>query len=116
MSKKLGQYKNELTGKIANMSGKSIKKLTSGKALVETLKNGFTSYQHYEAVSRVNNLYKKARYVTSEPDRNGSPDVFLVHKYNCPFKLKSGKKANAYITVKEYADGTNKIYSLELRK
>ncbi len=116
MSRKKGSYDNSVTGEKANISRMGIKKLTSGKAMGKSKDNGFTEREHFEAVSRVGELYKKASFIASEPDRHGNQDVSCVKKYDVSCKLRSGKKATAHITVKEYKNGENKIYSLELMK
>ena len=116
MENKKGVCSNSVTGESAKITGKSIKKLTSGKACDKSKDNGFTAAQHFEAVSKIDTLYSKSHFVSSAPYRGESDDVVCVKRYDTPFKLKSGKEAVAHITVKEYKTGEDKIYSLELIK
>ncbi len=78
--------------------------------------NGFTAYQHFEAVSKINTLYSKSKLVSSAPDKNGSPDIVCIKRYDTRIKFKNGKSATAHITVKQYKNEEDKIYSLELLK
>lgn len=78
--------------------------------------NGFTEREHFESVVRIGKLYEKSKYVSSGPDKNGNPDISCVKRYQTRFTLRNGKKALAHITVKEYKNGDDLIYSLELRK
>ncbi len=78
--------------------------------------NGFTEREHFEAVSRVGRLFEKSHYVSSAPDKNGNTDIKCVKRYDTSLTLRNGKRAVAHITVKEYPDGSNKLYSLELMK
>lgn len=52
----------------------------------------------------------------TRPDKNGSAQILSIKRFNAPFTLESGRKANAYITVKESIDSGHKIYSVELRE
>ena len=54
------------------------------------------------AVSRIHNLYKQSVFISSASDKNGSPDIICVKKYDSRFKFKNGKSATAHITVKQY--------------
>ena len=51
----------------------------------------------------------------TRPDKNGSAQILSIKRFSAPFTLESGKKANAYITVKETVQNDHKIYSVELR-
>ncbi len=78
--------------------------------------NGFTEREHFESVARVGQLYEKSKFISSALDKNGNPDVVSVKRYEAKFKLRNGKRATAFITVKEFKEGDDLIYSLELRK
>ncbi len=82
----------------------------------KSLDNDFTEREHFEAITRVGKLFENSSYISSAPDKHGSPDVVCVKRYDSDFKLRNGKEAIAHLTVKEYKDGSNKIYSLELMK
>lgn len=111
-----GVVGNETTGIGANLNGRSLKKLSSGKAVEASKKNGFTLTQHFEAVRLIAKLYEKATLVEAGHDKNGSPDVLSVKRFDAPLVLSDGTKANAWITVKETKNNGHTIYSLELRK
>lgn len=108
-------YKNFSNGNNAKLTKNSIEKLTSGKAIGKSVKNGFTVYQHMEAVSRINVLYKKANFLHIEDDHYGRKDVFFK-KYESYFKFKNGKKGKAYITIMNTKQAGDVIYSVELLK
>lgn len=114
--KKKGNYINNKFNIEAHINSRSIKKLTSEKALNKSLENGFTENQHFEAAANVNNLYKNAQKMSVGKDKNGSPDIISVKRFYNDFKLKSGKKATAKITVKESKQNGHTIYSVELYK
>lgn len=115
LRKKKGNYKNSSTGDCSKLTKNGIEKLTSGKALGKSLKNGFTVYQHMEAASRITSLYKKSFFIKTENDRHGRKDVFFK-KYECNFKFKNGKKARAYITIMNTRQNGDTFYSVELLK
>ena len=79
-------------------------------------KNGFTAKQHFEAVKKINVLYKRAEYVKSEPDYYGRKDIKSFRKYKTDFKTKDGTRCNVYITIKETIQNGSSFYSLELKK
>lgn len=81
----------------------------------KSIQNGFTFSQHFEAVGRINLLYKKATYLRTEKDTHGRKDVYFK-KYEAKFKLKSGRKCKAYITIMNTKQAGDIIYSLELLK
>ncbi len=116
LKKKKGDYTNKKFKITAHLNSRSIKKLDSGKALNKSLSNGFTESEHFEAASKVNTLFQKATRMTSGKDKNGSPDIISVKRFYADFKLKSGKKATAKITVKESKQNGHTIYSVELYK
>ena len=116
LSESKGTYMNSISGETAYISGRSIDKLISGKALKKSIANGFTAREHFEAVTRAGKLFRTARLASSAPDKNGSPDIVCVKRYDTPFKMRNGKLAKAHLTVKEYKNGEMKIYSLELMK
>ena len=79
-----------------------------------TYKN--TSTGEDASITRINALYSKSSFISSAPDKKGSPDIVCVKRYGANFKFKNGDEAFAYITVKEYKNEGDKIYSLELKK
>lgn len=109
-----GTHKNEKTGIEAHLNSRSLKKLGSDKAIEKSKANGFTISEHFEAAGQITDLYRKADLVETRPDRNESRNVLSIKRFNAPFTLNSGKKANAYITVKETVQNAHKIYSVEL--
>ena len=114
--KKKGDYTNKKFNIEAHVNSRSIKKLTSEKALNKSLENGFTKTEHFEAASKAHILYKKATRMTKGKDRDSSPDIISVKRFYTDFKLKSGKTATAKITVKESIQNGHTIYSVELLK
>ena len=111
-----GTYKNAKTGIDAHLNGRSLKKLGSDKAIDKSKANGFTISEHFEAASRIIELYKNAELVEVAQDKKGSRNTLSIKRFNAVFTLRNGKTANAYITVKETEQNGHKIYSVELKE
>lgn len=105
---------NDATGITASISSEGLNKMMSGKAIQKSFDNGFSSAEHFEAVGRIVELYKKARLVVAHPDeKHGDPNV-NIKRFVSQDKLKSDKPIDALITVKESYENGHRIYSLEL--
>ena len=127
------QRRSEIKGKIADkrvvnkndgrtvfIKGTSIDKMLSDKAVAKSVRNGFTKEEHYFAVENIEVLVENSALVDSSPDKNGSPDLISVNRYETPIHFdKSGRDGYAYITVFEsdlHKKGIyNRIYSLEIK-
>lgn len=58
----------------------------------------------------------KAELVSVQKDRNSSENILSIKRFSTDFKLKNGKPAKAYFTVKETLQNGYTLYSLELKK
>lgn len=105
--------KNEATGINAKIAMEGLNKMTSGPAIKKSVDNGFTGSQHFEAVKKIVDLYKKARLIKTHADKNGSKDV-QIKRFAAQDKMKDGTNYDALITVKESVEHGHRIYSLEL--
>lgn len=105
--------KNEVTGINAKIAMEGLNKMTSGPAIKKSVDNGFTGNQHFEAVKKIVDLYKKARLIKTHADKNGSKDV-QIKRFVAQDKMKDGTNYDALITVKESVEHGHRIYSLEL--
>lgn len=105
--------KNEATGINAKIAMEGLNKMTSGPAIKKSVDNGFTGSQHFEAVKKIVDLYKKARLIKTHADKNGSKDV-QIKRFVAQDKMKDGTNYDALITVKESVEHGHRIYSLEL--
>lgn len=56
----LGKLKNISTGIEANLSKKSLEKMTSAKSLEKSKNNGFTLDEHFELAAKIKPLYESA--------------------------------------------------------
>ena len=56
----LGKLKNISTGIEANLSKKSLEKMTSAKSLEKSKNNGFTLDEHFELAAKIEPLYESA--------------------------------------------------------
>lgn len=56
----LGKLKNISTGIEANLSKKSLEKMTSAKSLEKSKNNGFTLDEHFELAAKIKPLYECA--------------------------------------------------------
>lgn len=112
----LGKLKNISTGIEANLSKKSLEKMTSAKSLEKSKNNGFTLDEHFELAAKIKPLYECAILVTvhgnlKNPD---DPNVVSIKRFVAAAILKNGKKADVLITVKESLANGHRIYSIEL--
>lgn len=105
--------KNAATGINAKIAMEGLNKMTSGPAIKKSVDNGFTGSQHFEAVKKIVDLYKKARLIKTHADKNGSKDV-QIKRFVAQDKMKDGTNYDALITVKESVEHGHRIYSLEL--
>lgn len=112
----LGKIKNIKTGIIANLSKKSVDKMTSAKALEKSKNNGFTVNEHFEIAEQIKTLYENADLVYKHGNlKNPSdPNVVSIKRFVIGTSLKSGTAVDVLITVKESLANGNKIYSIEL--
>lgn len=111
-----GKITNISTGIEANLSKKSLDKMTSAKALEKSKANGFTLNEHFELAAKIKPLYESAILVTSHGNLKNpkDPNVISIKRFVAAAILKSGKKADVLITVKESIANGHKIYSIEL--
>jgi phage minor structural protein, putative len=105
---------NDATGITASISSEGLNKMMSGKAIQKSFDNGFSSAEHFEAVGRIVELFKKARLVASYPDKKHGDPAVNIKRFISQDKLKSDKPIDALITVKESYENGHRIYSLEL--
>lgn len=113
---KLGKIKNIKTGIVANLSKKSVDKMTSAKAIEKSKNNGFTVNEHFEVAAQIKTLYENASlaYEHGNLKNPNDPNVISIKRFVTGIALKSGTKADVLITVKESLANGNKIYSIEL--
>ena len=112
----LGKITNISTKIEANLSKKSLDKMTSAKALEKSKANGFTLDEHFELAEKIKPLYETAVLVSVHRNLKNpnDPNVVSIKRFISPAILKSGKKADVLITVKESIANGHKIYSIEL--
>ena len=105
---------NDTTGITASISSAGLNKMLSGEAIKKSIDNGFSAQEHFEAVGRIVELFKKARLVASYPDKKHGDPAVNIKRFVSQDKLKSDKPIDALITVKESYENGHRIYSLEL--
>lgn len=110
---KQGFIKNKDIEK-ANISQKSIDKMGCDKALNKSLVNGFSVDEHYDAAERLGELFPTTDLKRTDPDRNNDPNVRDMKRFRKDFITCEGKKASAWITVKDSAQHGNKLYTIEV--
>lgn len=111
---KLGTYTNKKTGIKARLSGDSINKMSSEKAVEKSKANGFSIDQHFEVANKIVELFENADLVETRPDKKASPDLKSIKRFDSDVKLNGGTNAIAHITVKESVENGHKIYSVEV--
>ena len=83
----LGRIKNISTGIEANLSKKSLDKMTSAKALEKSKNNGFTLDEHFELAAKIKPLYESAILVTAHGNLKNPADPNVVSiKQNALFR------------------------------
>ena len=88
--------------------------MMSREAIKKSVNNGFTPQEHFEAEGNVVNLFKKARFIVSEPDKKHNDLNVSIKRFVAQDKLNSGQSVDALITLKETYERGHRIYSLEL--
>lgn len=110
------QLKNESTGTQARFTSGSRKELSS--RTINSKENGFTLAEHFEAINKIDELFKNATLEKVHDDiKNGKPDIKIERFLSKEIELSTGKTARACITVKHTQDinrDIRTIYSLEL--
>ena len=112
----LGKITNISTGIEANLSKKSLDKMTSAKALEKSKNNGFTLDEHFELAAKIKPLYETAILAVAHGNLKNpnDPNVVSIKRFVSAAILNSGKKADVLITVKESIANGHRIYSIEL--
>ena len=107
---------NKSTGIAANLSKRSLDKMTSAKAIEKSKSNGFTLDEHFELAERIVELYRDAVLAVSHPNLKNpdDPNVISIKRFICQTELCSGKAADTLITIKESIANGHRIYSIEL--
>ena len=114
LRKQFGLHKNKQTGIEANLSGNSVDKMGSDKAIEKSKNNGFTVDEHFEVANKIVELYENAALVEVSSDRNGSENLKSIKRFDSAITLQNGKNSIAHITVKESVQNGHKIYSVEV--
>lgn len=108
------ELSNDATGITARIASEGLNKMMSGEAIKKSVNNGFTPQEHFEAVGNVVNLFKKARFIVSEPDKKHNDPNVGIKRFVAQDKLNSGQSVDVLITLKETYEHGHRIYSLEL--
>lgn len=111
----VGKELKSKEGLPGNISGKSVDKLLSGKAVEKS----FDLKVHLTAAANIDQLYKNSiEPFKAKKDDDGNPDIKAIHRTYAPMILnENGEKRIIPVkfTVKEYTDKNtkNKLYSIE---
>lgn len=92
----------------------SIQKLTSDKAVTKTVVNGFSIEEHFEAAQNIKEIFENSDYVGTFSDDKHIENVIDIKRFQKKINLSTGKKAYAYITIKNTVQQSDKLYSVEL--
>ena len=98
----------------AYVSGNSINKIGSRKAIEKSEANGFTVDQHFEIANRIIPLFRNSYLKETKGDRDNDPNIKSVKRFAISAKLSNGVKTKVWITVKETRVEGHRIYSIEL--
>ncbi|ARJ56106.1 hypothetical protein [Campylobacter cuniculorum] len=107
----------EIINKETNMHGvitqREMNKISSNKAVEKSLKNGFSTDEHFKASAEIKNLFENATLTETHADNKHRMNILAVHRFKSDLKI-NDKEATAKITLFEKKQGKNKIYTLEL--
>ena len=105
---------NKNDGRIVRLSSTGIGKISSTKAIEKSCNNGFSQKEHFSASADIRNIFENALCVGSFADKNKSPDILAIHRYELDYKV-NGRDCKVLLTIKESVNYGNRIYSLELK-
>ena len=105
-------FRNYFTDLEVTLSSSAEGKLVSKKAAMKSVKNGFTFEQHNAMAANVGELFERGFEAVVRGDKEGDANIKSIRRYACPVSFE-GKKAFAWITVKESKQHGAKIYSVE---
>ena len=104
---------NKKTGMSATINRVQRDKLTSGKAVGKSIKNGFTPQEHFAAAANIKQLFENAVLLESRSDRNQDANIKAIHLFGMSVDFDE-KEGSAFILVKESMQHGGRIYTLEL--
>lgn len=110
------ELKNNQTGITAQVNDAQRNKLTSKKALLKSIENGFDKKEHYGAAAQIEELYKNAILRFERADDKGDDNVLSMRRFIAPVIINE-KPAYAKLTLKESnSEGhfEKRIYTIEL--
>ncbi len=99
------------------LSKTNLNKMLSKKASDKSYLNGFSTNAHNEAVLNVETLFENAVLKKTEQDKNSSPDLKEIERFETDFTYKGEDKVyTALFTAKKHTDSAvkNGLYSVEL--
>ncbi len=108
---------NKEQGERYKLSKTNLNKMLSQKARDKSYFNGFSATEHSEAVLNVETLFENAQRKKIEKDKNNSPDIQEVERFETDFAYEGEDKVyTALFTAKKHADTKvrNGLYSVEL--
>ncbi len=90
----LGKIRNKSSGIVANLSKKSLDKMTSAKSLEKSKNNGFSLDEHFEIAAQIVPLYENAILIASHGNLKNPSDmnVVSIKRFLAQSELKSAGK------------------------
>ncbi|MDR1231321.1 MAG: hypothetical protein LBK61_07965 [Spirochaetaceae bacterium] len=110
--RKLIKQNNSFTNKATNItaviSGKSISKL----GFIKDEERVYPTAIHAQAVANIDKLFENAQLHITHNDRRNNPDIKQIHRFGTVMEY-DGDYYPIKITVKEFHQEDNKLYSVE---
>lgn len=103
--------RNDETGLVATVSGRTLGKMTSASAVLKST----SPAEHALAVANADHLFTKARPIEAVKDKKGEPTIAAVHRYVATMDAGEGRSVSVKMTVKETtsARSPNPLYTIE---
>lgn len=107
-------FVNESNNFKVRFSKNSASKMGSDKSVTKSIVNGFTINEHFEAAENIKPIFENSYYIGTFSEDKNKDNVIDIKRFEKKINLSTGKKAYAYITIKNTLQGGNMLYSVEL--
>lgn len=111
MTLKDADFINDETGIKATLGSRGVGEIISNVKI--SVENGFTFAEHFAAAMDLQNLFKKARFLSKSDDVKHNDPFVKIYRFKSLVSFKN-KQANAILMLKEWKENGKRIYALKL--